>query len=630
MGTKNSGISAKLSLDSAPWEKGLLAAEKHFKDFKGKIVNQQGIKLNQGGFGLGLGGGTSTGNTSTERARLEKMPEAARAMAKITVAQVEGNKQLANSVRVVGAGMNETTTHSRRFGMTLLNLGYIADDAAYGLRGVINNIGPLVMGMGLGAGVAGAIQVLAVGLREGMVYWDEWTGATARAKKAAKETADAQEDAAKRMVRAQERGAAEADSTSKSAEGARDYWDERNSGNVRADRLRNLRREADGVVVESSSRRERPGVESARGDLERVRKQNELDRRTEKASFVERARATAEEFRDNARRLEQLKIEIPAKQTVLDALKGQEKARTTRIKDVTDTIEKNEASGNMQRRIENHRLRRYRSSQEAASEEQAQLEPALAALREEEASLQSSQKGASEKIADLNQEGGPEAAERERIRVEKEAAAQAKLTNAALDLTGEAFKRVGTALGDMVKLGVNAAQMAHERNEKDKANTRIQRDLGISEIRSPSRRKRLERAAGLADETQRLIDGGMDAGQAADMAARQQRVNDRAGGDRTIRGGRSENTVSGLDSFGFKQRGHAAMMADGNLPTEKEAAGARGAAALRRAKMDADRTAKSGGPGADPGKSVGEVLAVLREIAEAVQKTPAERAAPAR
>lgn len=47
-------------------------------------------------------------------------------------------------------------------GTGALQLAYVMDDIQYGMRGVVNNIPSLVMGFGMGAGVAGALSIAAI------------------------------------------------------------------------------------------------------------------------------------------------------------------------------------------------------------------------------------------------------------------------------------------------------------------------------------------------------------------------------------------------------------------------------------------------------------------------------------
>jgi hypothetical protein len=82
--------------------------------------------------------------------------------------------------------MADTQRHSQQWGramsggsgMALLQTAQAADDLQYGLKGVLNNIPGLVMALGGGAGLAGVLSLVAVGLATvGKRFWDLWTDA---------------------------------------------------------------------------------------------------------------------------------------------------------------------------------------------------------------------------------------------------------------------------------------------------------------------------------------------------------------------------------------------------------------------------------------------------------------------
>lgn len=62
----------------------------------------------------------------------------------------------------LAAGMKASQTATRGAGQGLLQLSYFADDAQYGLRGIMNNIPGLLMGLGAGAGLAGVVSLAAL------------------------------------------------------------------------------------------------------------------------------------------------------------------------------------------------------------------------------------------------------------------------------------------------------------------------------------------------------------------------------------------------------------------------------------------------------------------------------------
>ena len=61
-------------------------------------------------------------------------------------------------------GMRTMNQSIKSSGQGLMQLAYFADDAQYGLKGIMNNIPGLVMGMGMTAGVAGAVSIAALAL----------------------------------------------------------------------------------------------------------------------------------------------------------------------------------------------------------------------------------------------------------------------------------------------------------------------------------------------------------------------------------------------------------------------------------------------------------------------------------
>lgn len=75
-----------------------------------------------------------------------------------------------NHVGEVGVKSADGVT---KFGSSLLVVGQFADDVQYGLRAVVNQIPQLVGAFGGGAGLAGAIAIVAVGLNQLNAHWDQ-------------------------------------------------------------------------------------------------------------------------------------------------------------------------------------------------------------------------------------------------------------------------------------------------------------------------------------------------------------------------------------------------------------------------------------------------------------------------
>lgn len=57
--------------------------------------------------------------------------------------------------------------------MGLMQLGNAVDDIQYGFRAIVNNIPGIVMGLGGGAGVAGAVGIAAVAVNQLINHWDD-------------------------------------------------------------------------------------------------------------------------------------------------------------------------------------------------------------------------------------------------------------------------------------------------------------------------------------------------------------------------------------------------------------------------------------------------------------------------
>ena len=77
-------------------------------------------------------------------------------------------------VGVAMRGVDASINHAARSSsMALLMLSQGIEDAQYGFRSVVNNIPGIVMALGGGAGLAGAVSILAVGVNQAISHWDE-------------------------------------------------------------------------------------------------------------------------------------------------------------------------------------------------------------------------------------------------------------------------------------------------------------------------------------------------------------------------------------------------------------------------------------------------------------------------
>lgn len=83
------------------------------------------------------------------------------------------------------------TASSRNMGGAVLEASRAFEDMQYGIGGVLNNIPGLLAQLGLGAGVAGVVSILAVGLSVAAKNWGDFGDSAATAVSAASERVDA-------------------------------------------------------------------------------------------------------------------------------------------------------------------------------------------------------------------------------------------------------------------------------------------------------------------------------------------------------------------------------------------------------------------------------------------------------
>lgn len=131
-----------------------------------------------------------------------------------------------NQSQKVAQGMNQMGTASTRSGANMLIMAQVADDAQYGFRGLANQIPQLAMALGAGAGLAGAVSLVALALNYGIPLLKEFYGAggdSEAAVKAAKKYGDAIEENLRKLRElnaAREQGDALADAEGKNNAGA--------------------------------------------------------------------------------------------------------------------------------------------------------------------------------------------------------------------------------------------------------------------------------------------------------------------------------------------------------------------------------------------------------------------------
>lgn len=71
--------------------------------------------------------------------------------------------------------IRELETASSSSARGILQLGYAVDDLQYGFSSIVNNIPQVVMGLGGGAGIAGAVGIAVVAVNQLMKHWGELT-----------------------------------------------------------------------------------------------------------------------------------------------------------------------------------------------------------------------------------------------------------------------------------------------------------------------------------------------------------------------------------------------------------------------------------------------------------------------
>lgn len=76
----------------------------------------------------------------------------------------QGSRDLEEAHKKVATGTAAATKTTSNFGQAAMQAAFFADDLQYGLNGVVNNIPILLSTMGLGAGLAGVLSLVAVGL----------------------------------------------------------------------------------------------------------------------------------------------------------------------------------------------------------------------------------------------------------------------------------------------------------------------------------------------------------------------------------------------------------------------------------------------------------------------------------
>ncbi len=122
----------------------------------------------------------------------EKTQTASAGVAKTLDTAGKNATKVGNQVATAGA---KGASGFTKLGQGALNAAYFIDDMQYGIRGVMNNIPSLVLSLGGGAGLAGALSIAAVGFSK--LY--DWMNKDA---KAAEDLAKANKEAAETLIKA--------------------------------------------------------------------------------------------------------------------------------------------------------------------------------------------------------------------------------------------------------------------------------------------------------------------------------------------------------------------------------------------------------------------------------------------
>ena len=92
---------------------------------------------------------------------LRKVPVGGDEFAQLS-GKIKAVKDNLNNAEVAANKLGATTGRNGNAGMAMLQFSQLADDAQYGLRGILNNLTPLIMSLGGTAGLAGVLSVAAI------------------------------------------------------------------------------------------------------------------------------------------------------------------------------------------------------------------------------------------------------------------------------------------------------------------------------------------------------------------------------------------------------------------------------------------------------------------------------------
>lgn len=387
-------------------------------------------------------------------------------------------------------------------GMGMLMLSQTADDLQYvnemGLRPIINNIAPLVMGLGGSAGLAGAIQIVAIAVQFGVKAWDSWN---AKAEIAANNTANLAEY--QRNLAASIKAAGDAGAASGIFE--TDRTSRQDAGRTGQDRI--LTRQQRLLDLQ----KELGLAESARLDgVQKLQKQYEINTAAERQRLTRELQTAQDRLTQDTQRLGDVRRELNATRAEIAELEA-DRSRTP----------------GQDRRLA------YLKGQEPGLNQTANT-------------LDTRGGSLVQQIEDIKNAMGPEDALKKQIHDAELATQRAKDTSAA-------YQKFFGSLGDLAKAAGQQMQDINAKIQAAKkqtdAQTNVRETLRIAELRHAGKNKAADaaqKALAIRSRTAALQAEGFSPAEAADIANREAAAS--TGKRPGIHGAISPNRKTGLDS----------------------------------------------------------------------------------
>jgi hypothetical protein len=238
-----------------------------------------------------------------------------------------------------GAGADTVQGGATNAGVAMLMFSQGLEDAQYGLRGVMNNIPPLVMALGGGPGLAGVISVAAVAVSGLAKIWEKLNGQQELAERNAKSLAAWTERTTKAVQAAEAAGKSQAEAYSQQFD------------------LMDQKREYDQQELSRQERLAAAQRDIQQAELERLNGSARLQAEHELNSKAERGRVEAEmtaaqrQAKVDSDKLSEIRIK---QQNALTLLKEYEamKAAAEKAAAAENQQRDNEAANTMQKRRE--------------------------------------------------------------------------------------------------------------------------------------------------------------------------------------------------------------------------------------------------------------------------------------